>query len=130
MLLQKNRQAEREPMSYVHTLGPSEGILSDLQVGDEIQLLGCARFPGWSNSVEEAAIEIWGIDTLGEEQYLDEQILSPEPTSEYLDEQILSPEPTSEIQHTTGVMANYLRGFLGRFKTGKPSRRRNTPGGE
>lgn len=100
MLLQQNRQAEMKPMSYVHTLGPSEGILSDLQVGDEIQLLGCACFPGWSNSVEEAAIEIWGIDTLGEEQYLDEQILSPEPT------------------------------FLGRFKTGQPSRRRNTPGGE
>ena len=116
VLLQRNRQAEWEPMSYVHTLGPSEGILSDLQVGDEIQLLGCARFPGWSNSVEEAAIEIWGIDTLGEEQYLDEQILSP--------------EPTSEIQHTTRVMANYLGGFLGRFKTGQPSRRRNTPGGK
>lgn len=67
MLLQHNRQAERDPMSYVHTLDRSERILSDLHVGDEIQLLGCARFPGWSNYVEEAAIEIWGVDTLSEE---------------------------------------------------------------
>lgn len=114
VLLQKNRQAEWESMSYVHTLDRSERILSDLHVGDEIQLLGCARFPGWSNSVEEAAIEIWGIDTLGEEQYLDEQIPSP--------------EPTSQIQDITGVRANYLRGFLGRLKTGwARSRRRSTP---
>lgn len=108
MLLQQNRQAERDPMSYVHTLDRSEGILSDLQVGDEIQLLGCACFPGWSNTVEEAAIEIWGIDTLGEEKYLDEQIPSQ--------------EPTKEIQDTTGVRANFLRGFLG----WPASRRRNT----
>lgn len=103
-------------MSYVHTLDPSEGILSDLQVGDEIQLLGCACFPGWSNIVEEAAIEIWGIDALGEEQYLDEQILSP--------------GPTSEIQNTTGVMTNFLGRFLGRFKAGQASRRSNTPDSE
>lgn len=81
MLLQKNRQAERESMSYIHTLDRSESILCDLRVGDKIQLLACACFPGWSNTVEEATIEIWGIDTLGEEQYLDEQILTPEPTS-------------------------------------------------
>lgn len=111
MLLQHNRQAEPDPMFYVHTLDRSERILSDLHVGDEIQLLGCARFPGWSNNVEEAAIEIWGIDTLSEEQYLDEQIPSP--------------EPTSEIQNRAGV-----RGFLRRFKTGWPSRRRNTTHGE
>lgn len=116
VFLQKNRQAEREPMSYVHTLDRSEGILVDLQVGDEIQLLGCARFPGWSNSAEEAAIEIWGIDTLGEENYLDEQIPSP--------------EPTNEIQDKTGVRANFLGGFLERFKTRRPSRRRNTTHGE
>lgn len=103
-------------MSYVHTLDRSEGILSDLHVGDEIQLLGCARFSGWSNIVEEAAIEIWGIDNLGEEQYLDEQIPSP--------------EPTSEIQGTTGFRAKYLGGFPGRFKTGWPSRRRNTTHGK
>lgn len=84
-------------MSYVHTLDRSEGILSDLHVGDEIQLLGCACFPGWSNIVEEAAIEIWGIDNSSEEHYLDEQIPSP--------------EPTSEIQRTTGVRAKYPGGF-------------------
>lgn len=67
VLLQKNRQAERDPMSYIHTLDRSEGILYDLQVGDEIQLLGCACFPGWSNFIEEATLEIWGVDTLAEE---------------------------------------------------------------
>lgn len=72
-------------MSYVHRLDRSEPVLSDLHVGDEIQLLGCACFPGWSNIVEEAAIEIWGIDGLGEEQALDEQIPSPDPASETQD---------------------------------------------
>lgn len=70
-------------MSYIHTLDRSESILCDLRVGDEIQLLACARFPGWSNTVEEATIEIWGIDTLSEEQYLDDQIPTPEPTSKF-----------------------------------------------
>lgn len=116
VLLQQNRQAERDPMSYVHTLDRSEPIMSDLQVGDEIQLLGCACFPGWSNIVEEAAIEIWGIDTLGEEQPLDEQVPSL--------------EPASETQDTTGVKANYLGGFPGRFKTGQPPKRRSTTHGE
>lgn len=112
VLLQQNRQAEWEPMSYVHILDRSEPILSDLHVGDEIQLLGCARFPGWSNIVEEAAIEIWGIDTLGEEQALDEQIPSP--------------EPASETQEEIGVKANNLGGFLRRLMTRQPPRLRNT----
>ena len=115
VMLQENRQAERDPMSYVHTLDRSEGILHDLRVGDEIQFLGCACFPGWSNTVEEATLEIWGVDSLAEEQYPDAQ----KPI----------PEPTNDIQDTAGVRTNYLGNLLGRFKFGQSSRRRNSRDG-
>lgn len=104
MLLQKNRQGEKESMSYTHSLDRSKCILHDLRVGDEIQLLGCACFPGWQNSVTKAAIEIWGVDTLGDEQDPDQQIPIP--------------EPTSNIQDMKGARARQLRW--------KPSRRRHT----
>lgn len=111
MLLQKNRQAERDPMSYTHALDRCKGILYDLGVGDEIQLLGCACFPGWVNYVEEAAIEIWVVDNLTDEQYPVEQIPIP--------------EPTSNTQHT---LRTGPRNF-GNFLCG-PSRRRHTQQGQ
>lgn len=111
MLLQTNRQAEKNPMSYTHSLDRSKCILYDLRVGDEIQLLGCACFPGWTNSIEEAAIEIWGLDTLGDEQDPDEEM----PT----------PEPTSSIPDTRGTRARQPRDFRWRL-----SRRRHTQQGQ
>lgn len=111
MLLQRNRQAERDPMSYTHALDRSKGILYNLLVGDEIQLLGCACFSGWINSVEEAAIEIWGVDNLADEQYSVEEIPIP--------------EPTSNTQHKLGTGTRYFRNFECR-----PSRRRHTQQGQ
>lgn len=67
VLLQKNLQAESKPSSYIHSLDRSEAIFYDLRVDDEIQLLACARFEGWVNYVEEATMEIWGVDTLSDE---------------------------------------------------------------
>lgn len=111
MLLQRNRQAERDPMSYTHVLDRSKGILYNLRVGDEIQLLGYARFPGWVNSVEEAAIEIWAVDNLDDEQY-------PVP-------EIPIPKPTSNTQHTLGTRLRNLRNFVY-----KPSRRTHNRHGQ
>ena len=111
MLLQRNRQAERDPMAYTHVLDRSKGILYNLQVGDEIQLLGCACFPGWTNFVEEAAIEIWVVDNLADEQY---------PVQE-----IPIPEPTSNTQQTLGTGPRNFRNFEFR-----PSRRRHTQHGQ
>lgn len=110
-ILQRNRQAERDPMSYTHALDRSKGILLNLLVGDEIQLLGCACFSGWINSVEEAAIEIWGVDNLADEQYSVEEIPIP--------------EPTSNTQHKFGTGTRYFRNFECR-----PSRRRHTQQGQ
>lgn len=111
MLLKMNRQGEKESMSYTHSLDRSKFILCDLRVGDEIQLLGCACFPLWENTVEKAAIEIWGVDTLGDEQDPDEQIPIP--------------EPTSSIPDMTGTRARLRRIFMW-----KPSRRRHTSYGQ
>lgn len=108
VLLQRNRQADKNPMSYTHALDRSKDILYNLQVGDEIQLLGFAFFPGWVNSVEEAAIEIWGVDNLADEQYPVEEVPIP--------------ELKSNTQHTLGTGP---RNFECR-----PSRRRHTQQGQ
>lgn len=133
MLLQKNRQAEEEPMSYTHSLDRSKPILYNLRVGDEIKLLGCARFPGWVNFVEEAALEIWGVDTLDDEPDSDDQIPPPEPTSDMdtlgdeldSDDRIPTPEPTSCIRDMAGPWVRFCKNFRWR-----PSQHRHSQPGQ
>ena len=64
--LTANRHASRRAEAYRFELQVGEGILQDLKEGDEIALLACARFSGWTNHVEEAGMSIWGLDDFQE----------------------------------------------------------------
>jgi hypothetical protein len=63
--LQANVHAGRLVKPYRVELEAKQGILQDLEEGDEIALLACASFPGWVNHVEGAGIELWEVDGLG-----------------------------------------------------------------
>lgn len=63
-ILQRNRHAGDVEEDYRIKMIVDEEPLQDLQVGDAIVLLACARFGGWTNHVKEAAIEIWTVDDL------------------------------------------------------------------
>lgn len=62
--LQANRHAMSEPEEYRIELGPSDDLLGALQSGDRVILSAHAQFGGWVNHVDQAAIEMWCVDTL------------------------------------------------------------------
>ncbi len=62
--LQCNRHASRGAEDYRFVFEGDHPLLKDMQVGDEVVLWALARFPGWENFVEEAAIQIWTMDDL------------------------------------------------------------------
>lgn len=62
--LQANVHAGRQFETYRVELEARQGILQDLEVGDELALLACASYPGWVNHIEGAGMEIWEVDDL------------------------------------------------------------------
>lgn len=61
---QRNRHASSEWESYRIELETGHEIFEDLQDGDSVVLWAKARFPGWTNYVQEATVEIWYEDVL------------------------------------------------------------------
>lgn len=65
-LIQYNRHGIGTAEQYTITMYPGQEIFADLEVGDQILLVACTRFPGWENHIEDAGIEIWEQDDLDE----------------------------------------------------------------
>lgn len=66
-LLQANRHAGQEMEEYSFSINKGEGFLKDLAVGDQIMLIACACFSGWTNSIKQAEMEIWEVDDLSKD---------------------------------------------------------------
>lgn len=56
--IQRNRHAGRSMESYCHEFTVDDDILDGLAEGSIIELLAGAHFPGWSNRVASASIEL------------------------------------------------------------------------
>ena len=64
--LQANRHAGDELEEYRIEYGLSKDMVRSLQPGDRVILSAHAQFGGWVNFVNQAAIEIWCVDSLDE----------------------------------------------------------------
>ncbi|KAL8656524.1 MAG: hypothetical protein Q9226_002638 [Calogaya cf. arnoldii] len=66
--LQRNRHAgmrlENYEIVFEHGDPRIIELKSLLEAGDVLELRACARFPGWTNYVEQASIEMWCLDDL------------------------------------------------------------------
>ena len=62
--LQCNRHAGREVEDYRFELEKDHPLLQEMQAGDEVVLWALARFGGWENFVQEAAIQLWTMDDM------------------------------------------------------------------
>lgn len=62
--LQCNRHAHREFQTYRIELDRDHQLVQGLVEGDKVVLWACQKFPGWTNSVESAEIEVWALDEL------------------------------------------------------------------
>lgn len=62
--LQANRHAYREYQKYRKEVGREHALMKELMDGDKVVLWACQRFPGWTNHVESAEIEVWALDEL------------------------------------------------------------------
>lgn len=65
--LQSNRHASREAEDYRFGFGRDHPLLNDMQAGDGVVLWAMARFGGWENFVQEAAIQIWTMDDMSDD---------------------------------------------------------------
>ena len=66
--LQHNRHAGKEFEEYTVEIDAEHDMMREMKVGDVVVLLACAHFPGWTNSVKEAEIQVWSVDRLDEER--------------------------------------------------------------
>jgi len=62
--LQANLHAYREYQKYRKEVGREHALMKELMDGDKVVLWACQRFPGWTNHVESAEIEVWALDEL------------------------------------------------------------------
>ncbi|KAL8851939.1 MAG: hypothetical protein Q9221_003150 [Calogaya cf. arnoldii] len=66
--LQRNRHAgmrlENYDVVFEHEDPRMVELKSLLEAGDVLELRACARFPGWTNYVEQASVEMWCMDDL------------------------------------------------------------------
>lgn len=61
-----NRHAGWETEDYQFVVEGDHPILENMQAGDEVVLWARAKFGGWENFVQGAAIQIWTIDDLSD----------------------------------------------------------------
>ena len=64
--LQCNRHAGTEAEDYRFVFERDHPLLKCMRVGDEVVLWAMAKFGGWRNFVQEAAIQVWSLDDLGD----------------------------------------------------------------
>jgi hypothetical protein len=64
--LQRNRHAGREPEDYKIELHRDHELLRCVEEGDRFALRARAMFPGWTNMVHYARIDVWCVDDLAE----------------------------------------------------------------
>ena len=62
--LQSNRHAGQEAEDYLFEFERDHPLLKEMQAGDEVVLWALARYGGWENFVEAAAIQIWITDDM------------------------------------------------------------------
>lgn len=66
--LRRNKHAWPEWEKYCIEFDAGNQLYADLQDGDAVVLWAKASFPGWTNNVREATVEIWCEDNLKELQ--------------------------------------------------------------
>lgn len=64
--LTSNRHAGPEAEDYMFEFGMDDSFFKDTKKGDEVVLWALARYGGWKNFVQDAAIEIWSVDSMSE----------------------------------------------------------------
>ena len=74
--LQRNRHGGRTFEKYDIAFEEGDPRMAELkevlEEGDVIELMACAKFPGWVNHVDEAKIEVWSLDDVASEHPLKE----------------------------------------------------------
>ena len=55
----RNRHASQDWATHCIDLALGHQIFEDLQNDDNVILWAKAKFPGWTNYVKEAAVEVW-----------------------------------------------------------------------
>lgn len=61
-----NRHAGWETEDYQFVVEGDHPLLKNMQAGDEVVLWALAKFGGWENFVQGAAIQIWTMDDLSD----------------------------------------------------------------
>lgn len=62
-----NRHAGWETEDYQFVVEGDHPLLKNMQAGDEVVLWALAKFGGWENFVQGAAIQIWTMDDLSDD---------------------------------------------------------------